>query len=94
MAEISSFDLDLSSILAIGETRTFSISGDKGATFRLEVKNEDGYYYNFITGLFQSTKSALNEKLSSSTYKGSIAFPLVTDDDQYDIYLFKFHYRF
>ena len=88
MAEISSFDLDLSSILAIGETRTFSISGGKGATFRLEVKNEDGYYYNFITRLFQSTKSALNEKLSSSTYKGSIAFPLVTDDDQYDIYLF------
>jgi len=88
MAEISSFDLDLSSILAVGEIRAFSISGDKGATFRLEVKNEDGYYYNFITRLFQSTKSVLNKKLSSSTYKGSIAFPLVTDDDQYDIYLF------
>ena len=87
MAEISSFDLDLSSIVAAGETRSFSITGDSGAAFRLEIRNEDSYYYNFITKLFQVAKSSLDKTLSSTTYEGSISFPAVTDDDHYDIHL-------
>jgi len=87
MAEISSFDLDLSSIVAAGETRSFSITGDSGAAFRLEIRNEDSYYYNFITKLFQVAKSSLDKTLSSTTYEGSISFPAITDDDHYDIHL-------
>jgi hypothetical protein len=88
MAELTSLDLDLSSILGGGETRPFSITGDSGAAFRLEIRNEDSYYYNFITKLFQVTKSSLDKTLSSTVYKGSINFPAITDDDHYDVHLF------
>ena len=46
---IKSFDLDFKDIKAAGESRRFIISGDNGATFSLEIKNEDNYYYNFKT---------------------------------------------
>ena len=85
---ISLFDMDLSAILAAGEVRRFSIAGTAGASFRLQIKNEDSYYYNFTTKLFQSEKSELTASISKSSYVGSVKFPTVTDNDQYDIFLF------
>ena len=87
---IRSFDLDLSDLPAISERRHFTISGDKGAEFKLEIKdNTTGYYYNFVTNVFQASASSLEEKISSSSYGGSITFPAVTGgDDQYDIFLY------
>ena len=41
---ITSIDIDFNDIRAAGETRRFTISGDNGAIFSLEVKNEDDYY--------------------------------------------------
>ena len=85
---IHSFELDLSSLSAISSIRPFSIIGDDGAIFSLEIKNEDNYYYNFITNLFQATKAGLNNKtVTNGLFKGNIIFPTVTDDDQYDISL-------
>ena len=51
---ITSFELDLSSLPAAAETRLISITGDNGATFSLEVKNEDNHYYNFCYKSFPS----------------------------------------
>jgi len=86
---INNFDLDLSSIKASGENRSFNIVGTAGANFKLEVKNEDAKYYNFVTNTFQTAYYCLEEKIgSSNNYTGQIQFPSVTDDDQYDIYLF------
>jgi len=90
MAEftISDFKLNLSSIPASGITRSFTIAGDAGATFSLEIKNEDNYYYNFNTKLFQAAKSRLSNKtITTSRYSNSIVFPSVSDNDQYDVYL-------
>ena len=86
---IKSFNLDLSDLPATSEHRRFSISGDKGAEFKLEIKdNTTGYYYNFVTNAFQADASSLEEKISSNSYSGSITFPAVTGgDDQYDIFL-------
>jgi hypothetical protein len=88
--QISNFDLDLSDLPATSERRRFNISGDKGAKFKLEVKdNTTGYYYNFVTNAFQADASSLEEKISSNSYNGSITFPAVTGpDDQYDVYLY------
>ena len=87
--EIHSFELDLTSLPAISETRLFSVTGDDGATFSLEIKNEDNHYYNFITRSFQATKTGLNNKvISGGFFQRSIIFPAVTDNDQYDIFLF------
>jgi len=85
---IYKFDIDLSSLPQSGESRPFSIVGDKGAEFLLEIKDEDGKYYNFTTGAFQTARSFLEKTISNTNYKGVITFPSITDDDQYDIYLY------
>ena len=85
---IQSFELDLSSLTAVSSVRPFSIKGDDGAVFTLEIKNEDNYYYNFITNLFQATKAGLNNKtIIDGVFSGNIVFPTVTDNDQYDVFL-------
>ena len=85
---IKSFNIDYSDIKASGETRGFVITADEGAKFKLEVKNEDGHYYNFFTNSFSATISSLKRVVESGTFKGYIKFPKITDNDQYDIYLY------
>ena len=87
---IRSFDLLTNDVVAGGESRGFNIIGDIGAGFTLEITNEDTpkKYYNFQTRAFQTTKTGLDETLTKTNYNGTIVFPKVTDDDQYDIYLF------
>ena len=86
---IKDFIINLGSIAAAGENRPFSVTGDNDAIFSLEVKNEDGYYYNFKTKAFAAAHKRLkNKKLSNGVYNDTIAFPSVGDPDQYDIYLF------
>ena len=87
---IQSFNLDLSDIPAAGESRAFSITGDPGAELKLEIKdNTTGYYYNFVTNIFQVSPSSLQEEIVSNPYAGSITFPAITgSDDQYDIFLY------
>ena len=87
---IKTFDIDLSNIPAAGETRNFSIIGDNGCEFILEVKdNTTNYYYNFSTSLFQATKSKLEETIVSGVYNNNILFPAVTgSSDRYDVYLY------
>ena len=65
MAIIRNFSLDLSDLPATGQTRSFSINGDVGSEFILEVKdNSTGYYYNFTTQTFGSAKSTLENVLT------------------------------
>ena len=85
---ITNFSLDLSNLPAGGEVRNFTITGSVGAEFILEIKNEDNHYYNFVTSSFQSTKANLEAIVVSGTYKQGISFPTITDNDQYDIYLY------
>ena len=87
---IQNLQLDLSNIPAIGEQRSFSITGDNGSEFIFEIKdNTTGYYYNFSTNTFVSTKHKLEESIAGGSYNGIIAFPAVTgSSDQYDIYLY------
>ena len=88
MKIIKNFNLDLSDLPAATETRSFNIIADKGAEFILEIKNEDNYYYNFVTKTFQAAKTSLEDTVKGSFYRGIIKFPTVTDDDHYDIYLY------
>ena len=86
---IRDLDINFTDIKAAGETRTFIVSGENGAVFSLEIKNEDDYYYNFQTELFQATKTRLSDiSIEGNSYKGNIVFPVVTDADQYDFLLF------
>ena len=88
---INSFELDTKNLKAGGETRSFTISGDDGAVFSLQITNEDTpkKYYNFTTTKFQTTQTRLdNQEIIKSSYTGEIVFPIVTDADHYDIFLF------
>ena len=90
MAIIKAFNLDLSDLPATSERRGFTIYSDKGAEFKLEIKdNTTGYYYNFTTNIFQVSPSSLEKQMSSNSYNGRITFPAITGgDDQYDVYLY------
>jgi hypothetical protein len=85
---ISGFTLDTSDIKEAGETRGFVVVGDNGAEFTLEIKNEDGYYYNFVTNTFQAAQAKLNETIIGGNYIAQVNFPPVTDEDQYDVFLY------
>jgi len=88
MNTIKNFIFDKSNITASGETREFTIQGDAGSFFNLEIKNEDSHYYNFNTKTFQADQSGLyNQELTSSTFVVDVSFPTVSDPDQYDIFL-------
>jgi hypothetical protein len=84
---IRSFDLDLSDLTYASETKYFTISGDNGAQFILEIKSGSNFY-NFTTNTFQAAASRLEKTIASGSYKGSITFPTVVADGQYDIYLY------
>tara|TARA_R110001599_G_scaffold107727_4_gene270462 strand:+ start:3175 stop:5199 length:2025 start_codon:yes stop_codon:yes gene_type:complete len=83
---IRSFILDTTNLKAGGEVRKFTVTGN--GVFSLEVRNEDNYYYNFVTNLFQVASARLDNISISNTYSGKIIFPKVTDADQYDFFLF------
>ena len=84
---IQSFDIDTRNISKDGEARVFTIVGDKGAVFSLEVKN-GANYYNFSTNLFQATQTRLNDISINNIYTGVINFPRSAAGDKFDIYLF------
>ena len=87
MKVINSFSLDTKDIREAGETRTLSVSGDKGAVFTLEIKS-GANYYNFQTNLFQAAKTNLNNiSIVGGVYNASVKFPLVAAGAQYDVYL-------
>ena len=91
MKIIKSFKIDLKDMVAAGQVRDFVIEGDNNAIFSLEITNEDATptYYNFDTKTFSTTKARLNRKrIVDGKYSGNITFPAVSDNDQYDIYLF------
>tara|TARA_Y100001963_G_scaffold44482_2_gene62457 strand:- start:452 stop:2008 length:1557 start_codon:yes stop_codon:yes gene_type:complete len=87
MKVIRNFNLDTSNLRASGETRIFTINGDNGATFNLEIRNEDGHYYNFITTSFQTTETKFTGEITNNLVNVKVDFPSVGDPDQYDIYL-------
>ena len=85
---IRNFQINTSDIIAVGVNRRFTISGTRGATFTLEIKNGSNYY-NFQTNLFQATETKLrNVTIGMGTYSREIKFPKVAAGAQYYIFLY------
>ena len=88
---ITSFNMDFSNLPSNTSTRVFSITGVDGAVFSLEIKDNTGKYYNFITNAFQTNKSGLyNKTINGVDSKGVVRFAALPDNniDRYDIFLF------
>ena len=77
---IYSFDIDTSGIVMDGEKRYFSITGDTGAKFELEVKNSLNEYYNFRSGTMSSTRSVLIDTIKGEEYSNGINFTSIDSD--------------
>jgi len=77
--KITSFNFKTIDVLNEGETRRFSIRGDEGAVFSLEIYDNTGKYYNFYTNTWSTTKAMLSKKSINETYTGSIAFDALPD---------------
>ena len=88
---IKDFIINTDDIKASGESRFFSIIGDVGAGFYLEIRTTISnveYYYNFTTRLNQTTPTGLDSSITSANgYEGNIKFPKATTALAYTILL-------
>ena len=86
---IKDFRVNLNNIGAGTNLIPFSIVGDNGSVFSLEIKNAAGNYYNFSTRTFTAGQKGLrNKKITRQVYESSITLPSVSSNDQYNIYVF------
>ena len=76
---IAVFNIDTKDILNGGETRMFTISGDKEAVFSLEIYDNTGKYYNFNSGNWGTDKVKLSKQRLGGTYVGNINFDALPD---------------
>ena len=100
MKEIKTFKIDSTPMSKTATTRTYTVTGDEGASFSLMVMNEDSHFYNFpentdpVLGTkpapaFTATPVQLDMVTlnSGGVYSNTISFPAITDDDKYEIIL-------
>tara|TARA_R110000822_G_scaffold68055_4_gene165533 strand:+ start:195 stop:2180 length:1986 start_codon:yes stop_codon:yes gene_type:complete len=58
--EIKSVKINTNDLPFTGETRSFSINGDPGSIFSVEIYDDSGNYYNFYNKTWSTTKSRLD----------------------------------
>ena len=83
MKKINSFDIDTSNLVATASIRQYTINGEKDAEFILQVFNSDQEFYDFKTKTYSATftsTSSLSVKMKSSSFNGSINFPIRSGD--------------
>ena len=94
MKNITGFSINQSTLLQSSSNRQFTVTGETGAEFLLQVFNtptgasDQIDFYNFTTGSFTSSASSettLAVKMSGTTYNGSITFPTNASGDTYTI---------
>jgi len=92
MKFINSVKFDTTPLTKAKTIKNLVVRGDVGAVFSVYVvRNNDNYYYNFVTKSFQTTPTRLLQKKitsSDSNYVVKILFPAVTADKNYDIYVY------
>ena len=85
---IKNINISTKDVNYLGETRAFTITGDTGAVFSLEVYDADGNYFNFKTKTWSTAKSRLNKIELRGAYSSSIAFNAGTKIHLFNIDLY------
>ena len=80
---ITGLDIGIKDINYNGESKNFSISGDGGAIFSLEIHDDDDIpnYYNFKTKTWSAVKSMLSNQELLGKYSFSVKFPRLSFTD-------------
>tara|TARA_R100001463_G_scaffold5661_2_gene19101 strand:+ start:8059 stop:9369 length:1311 start_codon:yes stop_codon:yes gene_type:complete len=95
MANITSFKINKKDLMATASTRNFTIQGDIGAEFELQVfatpasSSVAHKFYNFKTGVFGgcTSENKLAVKMKSNSFSGAITFPANASGDTYSFLL-------
>lgn len=98
---ITSVQINTDNIFSKAENREFVVSGEPGAVFSMTVTNGSNHFYNFSEDLdkngqlktalaFSATPAKLVQKKLNEfgVYTGSILFPTVSADDEYEIIVY------
>jgi len=76
--KITALDINLSNIATGGEDRGYSVVGDDGASFILQVIKDGSEFYNFKTKAFVSSctpETVLKATVSGTRFSSKILFP-------------------
>ena len=98
MKNITELTIDNSPISSRQTLKEYFVHGDEGACFTIFITNEDNNFYNFPSNSSYSTTPAIAFTSiptqmdvvtigKSGVYSSGITFPVVTDDDKYQITL-------
>ena len=88
MKTIQKFIFDDTPVAQAGGQKSFTISGDDGAVFSLQIKR-GSLFYNFNAKEFVSNETKLtNAVVSNGTYDVDVLFPASATAHKFDIYLF------
>ena len=81
--KISGLDIDTKDVRHRGEVKSFSVNGDSGAVFSLEIYDDNVVpsYYNFKTKTWSSTYSALKNVELQGVYNFLVTFPQLSFSD-------------
>lgn len=74
MKFIHSIDISEADIIKSGEQRSFTINGQKGSFFDLQITNAAGNFYNFITETFVSNSVFSTTSVTSIDTVGSVIY--------------------
>lgn len=98
MKKITELTIDTSPISSRQALKEYAVYGEEGACFTIFITNEDNNFYNFPSNSSYTTVPAANFTSTpiqmdtvtigkSGVYSSNITFPIVTDDDKYQITL-------
>ena len=90
MKNISNFNINENDLAAVSAVRQFTVTGEKDASFILQVFNSSQQFYDFKSRSFSATHtstSSLKIKMSGNNYNNSINFPANGSGDTYTILL-------
>ena len=91
MKKITGFKIDISEMPTSATSKPYSIYGENGAIFSLQIGDSTGKFYNFKTKTFTSafvSENTLSNISIFGAYNGIINFPAAASGDTYTIYLF------
>ena len=74
---IKNFLISTEDVAAASSVREFTINGDVGSVFDLQITNEDGHYYSFEKGVFSSSKIITTTSSTRGSIKDSYKFHIL-----------------
>ena len=74
---IKNFLISTDDAAATSSIREFTINGELGSVFDLQITNEDGHYYSFEKGVFSSAKTISTTASTRGSIKNSFEFHIL-----------------